>query len=109
MTTFVWTINALSTLPQVDGQPDVVVNSTYTVTGSENGTVTSIRGMQQFTYTGGAFTPFDQLTQDQVVGWVQAALTQPGIDNLYAAIQGQITYLANPPPVPAPQPLPWVA
>jgi len=109
MTTFVWTINALSTLPQVDGQSDVVVNSTYTVTGTENGIVSSVQGMQQFTYTGGAFTPFDQLTQDQVVGWVQAALTQQGIDNLYAAIQGRIVYLANPPPVPAPQPLPWVA
>jgi hypothetical protein len=109
MTTFVWTINALSTLPQVDGQSDVVVNSTYTVTGSENGIVASLRGMQQFTYTGGAFTPFDQLTQDQVVGWVQAALTQQGLDNIYAAIQGQIVNIANPPPVPADQPLPWVA
>lgn len=109
MTTFVWTINALSTLPQVDGQSDVVVNATYTVTGSENGIIASLRGMQQFTYTGGAFTPFDQLTQDQVVGWVQAALTQQGLDNLYAAIQGQIVYMANPPPAPVDQPLPWVA
>jgi hypothetical protein len=109
MTTFVWTINALSTVPQVDGQSDVVVYATYTVTGTENGIVVSIRDMQQFTYTGGAFTPFDQLTEDQVVGWVQAALTQQGIDNLYAAIQGRILYIANPPPVPADQPLPWVA
>jgi hypothetical protein len=108
MTTFVWTINALSTVPQVDGQSDVVVNATYTVTGSENGTVTSIKGMQQFTYTGGAFTPFDEITEAQVVVWIQAALTPQGVDTVYAAIQGQIAYLANPPPVPAPQPLPWV-
>jgi hypothetical protein len=109
MTTFVWTISALSTLPQVDGQLDVVVNATYTIDGTDGDVSSSLRGIQQFTYTGGAFTPFDQLTQDQVIGWVQSALTQQGVDNLYASIQGRIDYIANPPPSPAPQPLPWVA
>ena len=33
MTTFVWTINTISTLPQVDGQLDVVANAMYTVVG----------------------------------------------------------------------------
>ena len=109
MTTFVWTINTISTLPQVDGQLDVVANAMYTVVGTDGTISSSIKGIQQFTYTGGAFTPFDQLTQDQVIGWVQSALTQQGMDTLYAAIQGCIDSIVNPPPSPAPQPLPWVA
>jgi hypothetical protein len=63
MTTFVWTVNSLSTLPMVDGQTDVVVIAMYTVTASETSIVVFTYNMQRFTYTGSAFTPFDQLTE----------------------------------------------
>jgi len=109
MTTFVWTVNSLSTLPMVDGQTDVVVIAMYTVTASETSIVVFTYNMQRFTYTGSAFTPFNQLTEDQVIGWIQSELTPVGVSNLELALQGQINSILVPPVVPQPQPLPWVA
>ena len=109
MTTYTWTVTNLWTLPQVDGQTDVVVNSAFLVTGVDGAYTANIQGNQQFTYTGGPFTPFDQLTQDQVIGWIQAALGPNGITSLEACVQGQIDSMKNPPVSPAQQPLPWVA
>lgn len=109
MTTYTWTVTNLWTLPQVDGQTDVVVNSAFLVTGVDGEYTANIQDNQQFTYTGGAFTPFDQLTQDQVIGWIQAALGPNGITSLEACVQGQIDSMKNPPVSPAQQPLPWVA
>jgi hypothetical protein len=109
MTTFVWTVNSLSTLPVVDGQTDVVVTAMYTVTATEAAVVVATHNMQRFTYTGSAFTPFNQLTEDQVIGWIQAELTPVGVDNLLFSLVGQINSIVTPPVIPLPQPLPWVA
>ncbi|NBS71076.1 hypothetical protein EBT31_19540 [bacterium] len=109
MTTYVWTVTRLWTLPQVDGETDVVVNAAYNVVGTDGEYTASLDNTQQFTYTGGAFTPFDQLTQDQVIGWIQAALGENGIISVEACIQGQIDSKKNPPVSPAQQPLPWAA
>jgi hypothetical protein len=51
------------------------------------------------------FTPYNQLTQDQVLGWVWAN----GVDKAAteAAVEGQIQNQKNPPIV-SPK-LPWVA
>ena len=109
MTTFVWTVNSLSTLPMVDGQTDVVVMAMYTVTATEASVVVDTKNLQQFTYAGSAFTPFDQLTEDQVIGWIQSDLTPTGVSNLELSLQGRINTILTPPVIPQPQPLPWVA
>jgi len=109
MTTFVWTINSLSTLPMIDGQTDVVVTAMYTVTATDASIVTNLTNMQMFTYTGSSFTPFDQLTQEQVIGWIQADLTSVGVNNIELCLQGKINTILTPPVIPQPQPLPWVA
>jgi hypothetical protein len=53
----------------------------------------------------GTFTPYADLTQAQVLGWVWAS----GIDkaNVEAGVQGQIDNLINPPTVTPP--LPWAS
>lgn len=107
MTTFTWTVDSLITLPQEGGETDVVVNANYTVTGVEGDVTESYSNNQKFTYTGGAFTPFDQLTQQQVVGWIQDALGPVGVANVEATVQGQINSVLNPPVQPQNQPLPW--
>lgn len=53
----------------------------------------------------GSFTPYDELTQDQVIGWVKASLGQEQIALLEANVAAQIDEQANPKVV-AP-PLPW--
>jgi len=102
MTTFATTINAMYTLDTPD--PGFVVNVLWTVTGVDGSNTASIDGNSQFTVQEGTFTPYDQLTQAQVIGWIPAEQ----IVSAQACVQGQLESLANPPVSPQNTPLPWV-
>jgi hypothetical protein len=104
MTTFITTVQTMYTLPQVDGQTDVVVNVNYLTTGVDGAHTAEIGFSQQYTIQQGeAFTPYASLTQAQVVGWVDPQT----ISNMEACVQGQIDSMITPPVSPASQPLPW--
>lgn len=107
MTTFITTIDTMYTLPQVDGQTDVVVTAMYTVTGVDGEYSASIGCSEQFAISQDdpGFTPYDQLTQAQVIAWIPAS----AIDNAQACVQGQINSMITPPVSPTSQPLPWIA
>ena len=106
MTTFTTTVTQMFTLPQVEGQTDVVVNVNYLVTGVDGANTADIGFSQQFTIQQGeAFTPYAQLTQAQVVGWADPQT----VSNMQACVQGQIDSMVNPPVSPTSQPLPWSA
>lgn len=106
MTTFTTTVTQMYTLPQVEGQTDVVVNVQYLVTGVDGANTADIGFSQQFTIQQGeAFTPYAQLTQAQVVGWADPQT----VSNMQACVQGQIDSMVNPPVSPSSQPLPWSA
>jgi hypothetical protein len=105
MTTFTTTINAMYTLQTPD--PDYVVNVLWTVTGVDGANTASIGGNTQFSSAdqAGAFIPYDQLTQAQVIGWIPANQ----IDSAQACVQGQIDSMITPPVSPENTPLPWAA
>jgi hypothetical protein len=103
MTTFTTTINSMYTLDTPD--PGFVVNVIWTVTGVDGSNTASIGGSTQFTVQEGTFTPYDQLTQSQVIGWIPAQ----DISNAQACVQGQIDSMINPPVSPQNTPLPWGA
>ena len=104
MTTFTTTITNMYTLPQVEGQTDVVVNVLFNVAGIDGQYTAEIGGNQQCTLTPGqAFTPYDQLTQDQVIGWLDPQM----ISNSQACVQGRINSMITPPVSPSNQTLPW--
>jgi hypothetical protein len=105
MTTFTTTINTMYTLPQVEGQTDVVVTAMYTVSGVDGEYVAEIDGSQQFIIAADdpGFTPYDQLTQAQVIGWIP----ESAITSCQACVQGQINSMITPPVSPTSQPLPW--
>ena len=106
MTTFTTTVTQMYTLPQVDGETDVVVNVNYLVTGIDGANTADIGFSQQFTIQQGeAFTPYAQLTEAQVVGWADPQT----VSNMQACVQGQIDSMVNPPVSPSSQPLPWAA
>ena len=106
MTTYTWTIDAMYTLQQPD--PDYVVNVIWTLTGVDGETTASIGGNTVFTSDQSTpFTPYDQLTEELVIGWVQADLGEQGIANYQANVQGQIDSILNPPVSPENTPLPW--
>lgn len=104
MTTFTTTIDRMYTLPQVEGQTDVVVNALWTVTGVDGTHTASIGGNTQFTLEqGSSFTPYSQLTETQVIGWIP----ESQITSAQACVQGQIDSMITPPVSPSAQALPW--
>ena len=104
MTTFTTTITNLYTLPQVDGQTDVVVNVLYKVSGIDGQYEATIDNNQRCTLTPGqAFIPYAQLTQEQVIGWLDPQM----ISNCQECVQGQINSMITPPVSPTNQTLPW--
>ena len=102
-TNFSTTINAMYTLDTPE--PGFVVNLLWTVTGVDGQYTASIDGNSQFTVQEGTFTPYPQLTESQVIGWIPPEQ----IASAQACVQGQIDSMITPPVSPANTPLPWVA
>ena len=103
-----WVIEWMNAYPEFDGQPDVVVSAGWRCNGVQvEGDTTytgSVYSSASFTLDPGQpFTPYADLTQDQVLGWVWAS----GVDkaSAEAAVQQQIDNQINPPIVQPP--LPW--
>jgi hypothetical protein len=105
-TTYTTVINQMYTLNSPE--QGFVVNVLFTVNGTDGTYTAFVDGSIQFTdQVETDFIPYDQLTEEQVIGWINTA-TDNQI-NYYANIDGQINSLVNPPVNPEAQPLPWVA
>lgn len=104
-TQFTWSIEQMQCAPQQDGETDVVVVACWRCNGVFADTYGTAYGACNFTYTGGAFTPYDQLTEDQVLGWCWSN----GVDKdaVQAAVDKQIQDQIAPPIIVLP--LPWAA
>lgn len=101
-----WTITQLDCYPDVDGEKDVVVVAHWTVSNTVEGYTGSAYGTAALKLDPSApFTPYDQLTETQVVGWVKAALGPEIVGGTEAAVNRQIEDKKNPPIVTPP--LPW--
>jgi hypothetical protein len=103
MTTITWVIERLDCVPQVPEGADYVVTAYWRCNGVDADYSGTVYATTSFPVVEGAFTPYDDLTLDQVLGWVWAN----GVDKAAteAAVEGQIEAQKNPPIV-AP-PLPW--
>lgn len=103
MTTFTWVIQSMPAYSQIDGQSDVVFEVNWQCNAADGGYQANSFGTVPVTYTAGTlFTPYDQLTQEQVWGWINPSIDRPEIEgNLQAMIDEQ----KNPPVVTPP--LPW--
>ena len=103
-TTITWNISALDCVPQAPEGADYVVTAHWQcngVDGNYSGRVYSTCGFA--VVQGENFTPYADLTQDQVLGWCWAN----GVDKAAteAAVEQQIQNQINPPIVSPP--LPW--
>ncbi len=70
-------ITQMDVEPQVEGQENVVVSAHWAYTGTENGKSVGYGNKTSFTYVPGSpFTPYADLTEEQVVSWVMAAWSE---------------------------------
>ena len=104
-TTTTWTVTAMDAYPQEDGNTDVVFNVHWTCSGTDGTYSGSVYSTCSVPLSGeGTFTPYQDLTQSQVLGWIWAN----GVDQTAteAAVDQQIQNQINPPIIQPP--LPWV-
>jgi len=100
-----WIIERLLVKPTEGSLTDVVITADWRCNGTQDQYSGTCYGSASFAPPSGSFTPYPDLTQEQVLGWCYAN----GVDQ--AAIEANVTQQINDqinPPVIAP-PLPWVA
>lgn len=104
MITYNWTISVLNCIPQTAEGADYVVTAHWRLTGTDGTYTGQVYSTCSFPVESKPdFTPFNQLTQQQVLGWIWTN----GVDKDSAEaavaqqIQNQIT-----PPITTPA-LPW--
>ena len=104
--TYTTTITQMNTVPNPTGY---VVNVLFTVSGTDGTHTASIDGNIQFSpeQSEAGFIPYAQLTQSEVLGWINSATDNQA--NYYANVDGQIQSMVTPPVSPSSQPLPWSA
>ena len=88
--------------PQADGETDVVFEVNWQCQAQEDGFSAVSVGTVPVTYQAGTpFTPYADLTQDQVWGWINPSIDRPEIEaNLQAMIDAQKNPTVVTPPLP---------
>ena len=104
-TTYKTTINSMYTVNTPE--QGFVVNVLFTVSGTDGTNTASIDGNINFTPEQNQpdYVPYDQLTQAEVLQWINTATNDQV--NYYANIDDQIQSMITPPVSPESQPLPW--
>jgi hypothetical protein len=105
MTTLSWIIERLLVKPTEGSLTDVVITADWRCNGSQDQYSGTCYGSTSFAPPSGSFTPYEDLTEAQVLNWCFAN----GVDktSIEANVTQQINDQINPPII-AP-PLPWAA
>jgi len=113
MIQYTWTTNRLYTL-NLPTESNYVVNVEYSVLAVDDSTTPSTEA--SFTSLYATFTiieddpnyvPYDELTNDIVMGWVKNQMGANGVTSIEESLNGQIQTILNPPPIPQDTPLPF--
>jgi hypothetical protein len=91
-----WRVRNINCILNRDGKQDIVKEVEFSVDDLVNGVIA-------IPYVDGDFLPYNELTEDIVIGWVKSALTDPGVASYEdAAAQLQA------PPTTGYKGLPWM-
>lgn len=104
MTTFDWNCKTVDVYPTSGDNTDVVYNVHWRVTGTSDQvdadgnayTATSIGTQTLSTEEIVDFVAFEDLTNELVAGWVQAAMGEEAVANLETSLNNQIDALITP-------------
>jgi hypothetical protein len=106
--TITWVIEWMQTTPTTATPPETVITAGWRCNGAETANATdynsTVYGAASFPAPEGTFTPYANLTQAQVLGWVWAN----GVDQtaVEASVQASIDSQINPTVIQPP--LPWL-
>lgn len=107
--TYTWKIERLDCYPTLETYENVVCTVHWRLFArSDDGfEATTYGSVALATSSLGPFTPYTELTEAQVVGWVRASLG-PGVVGMYESTLAQNLQDQRAPPIVSP-PLPWPA
>lgn len=102
-----WTVTKLECHPEYEGEANVVYNVHWHLSATDGTHVGTAYGSHDIPVDGSAaFVPFEELTEEQVIGWVHAVMGPEQVEFLEEAVAAQIAEAYNTPLSP---PLPWAA
>jgi len=101
-TTYTWDIPALDVYTHKDGRDDVVFNVHWSCVGEELGFTSKIYGTCAVPPATEAFTPYPDLTKDEVLRWIwdNGVHKQDTENQVQAQLQELITPTVQTPPLP---------
>jgi len=101
-----WTVISMMVKVQEAGYTDVVYLVKWLASDTDGTNEARCGGNTEVpTPAGPTFTPYDQLTEAQVIGWVKDVLGPQRVAAIEADLNAQILFMQQP-PVTSP-PLPW--
>lgn len=100
-----WQTVDMECYPEYDGRYNVVSSVNWKCVGYEDQYSSSIVGSINIAYDSSSFTDYDNLTNDQVIGWVKNSMSSGQVYDIEKSIEHQISILKNPPVI-RPN-LPW--
>lgn len=101
-----WAVVQMDAYPEYEGNTDVVFTVHWILSGTDGTYASSIYGSTGLTLNeSSSFTPYEDLTEAQVIGWVKAALGPDQVAVYEESVAQQIENQINPPVVTPP--LPW--
>lgn len=105
--TYTWNIVQLETYPSLDGKVDALCTVHWRLAGQEGDVLVELAGATGLnqTSTEEDFIPYEDLTKEMVVQWVKDTLGESAVDDIEAAIAGEIQHRTAPKVVP--REVPW--
>jgi hypothetical protein len=104
--TYDWVVAQMDAYPEYEGHTDVVFTVHWRLNGTDGVHTAGVYGSVGLTLDPEApYTPYADLTEAQVIGWVQDALGEEQVASYETNVAAQIAALVNPPVVTPP--LPW--
>lgn len=101
-----WDVVKLEAYPEKDGLSNVVFTVHWTLKGTDGEYTGSVYGSVGVSLdVDNVYTPYNELTLTQVVGWVKDALGEEQVFEYEANVANQIENKKNPPVITPP--LPW--
>lgn len=94
MTEFKWIISAMECIKKDGDLQDVVITIHWRYAAEKDGVSTDMYGATAIPLpTGEEFTPYEELTKEQVVGWLEATLD---VESMKQNLESQLDLLINP-------------
>lgn len=104
--TYSWVIDQLDCYPQHEGNQDVVFTIHWRRQATDGTHTADVYGSQSVTLDPDApFTAYADLTEAQVIGWLETAMGEETLAAQVASLDKQIEDQINPPVIRPP--LPW--